>query len=70
MKDLITEETEVSFNSEVELSYMPFIDGYIELYINGFYIGVCQIWYDSEMENREYIILNYSIIYLDILSLE
>lgn len=66
--NLIDEEWEVEYQSETDLSYEPYIDGYVELYVDDFFEGVCQVWYDSEMDNREYIILNYTIIYLDVLT--
>lgn len=67
IKDLINEEWEVEYQTENDLSYEPYTDGYVELYVGDFYEGVCQVWYDSEMDDREYIILNYTIIYLDTL---
>lgn len=68
IKELINEEWEVEYQTQDELSYGPYIDGYVELYVNDFYEGVCQVWYDKEMGGREYIILNYTITYLDTLN--
>ena len=70
--DLITEETEVFYTSDEQLSFEQIIENdecdYVELYIDDFYIGVCEVWLDAEMDSREYIILNYSIVYLDSIS--
>ena len=67
IKDLIDEEWEVEYQTENDLSYEPYVEGYVELYVDDFYEGVCRVWYDNEMDDREYIILNYTIIYLDTL---
>jgi hypothetical protein len=70
MYDLITEEDEVVYNSEQDLSYQLYEEDYIELYVDDFYVGKCEIWYDAEMDYRHYIILNYIIIYLDSINLK
>jgi hypothetical protein len=67
--DLITEETEVEYTNDEQLSYELYKDDYIELYVDDFYIGLCEVWLDAEMDSREYIILNYTIIYLDSIKL-
>jgi len=65
LHDLITEETEVFYTSDEQLSYQLYGDDYVELYIDNFYIGLCEVWLDTEMDYRQYIILNYTIVYLD-----
>ena len=50
--------------------YMNGSTDYIELYVDDFYVGKCEIWYDAEMDYRHYIILNYIIIYLDSINLK
>ena len=74
MYDLITEETEVFYTSDEQLSYEQIIENdecdYVELYIDDFYIGVCEVWLDAEMDYRQYIILNYNIVYLDSIKLQ
>ena len=70
MKDLITEEMEIVYVNDEQLSYEPYVDGYVELYVDDFYLGICEIWYDSEMDKRSYILLNYTIIYLDTIMLK
>ena len=67
--DLITEEDEVVYTNDEQLSYSLFDDDYIELYVDDFYIGKCEIWYDIEMDYRHYIVLNYDIVYLDTIKL-
>lgn len=65
LHDLITEETEVFYTNDEQLSYQLYGDDYVELYIDDFYIGLCEVWLDTEMDYRQYIILNYTIVYLD-----
>jgi hypothetical protein len=54
--------------SESQLSFEYDGSGNAELYVNDEYEGFCEIWYDSEQGDREYIILNNTIIYLDIIT--
>lgn len=65
LHDLITEETEVFYTNDEQLSYQLYGDDYVELYIDDFYIGLCEIWLDAEMDYSQYIVLNYTIVYLD-----
>lgn len=64
----ISEEDEVIYSNLEDLSFFILSDedSYeVELYICGKFVGYCNLWYDSEMNDRPYIILNYEIIYLD-----
>ncbi len=74
MRNLITEEDEVCYTNDNQLSYEQIIENdecdYVELYIDDCYIGDCEVWLDGEMDSREYIILNYSIVYLDTIILK
>ena len=74
MRNLITEEDEVIYTNENQLSYEQIIINdecdFVELYVDDFYIGDCEVWLDAEMDSREYIILNYSIVYLDTINLK
>jgi hypothetical protein len=38
--------------------------------VDDFYIGDCEVWLDAEMDSREYIVLNYTIVYLDTITLK
>lgn len=62
---MITEETEVNFGSYEQLSYLDEGMPEVSLYVDNKLIGEIKVWQDSEMENREYICVNYEIIYLD-----
>lgn len=66
---LINEEDKVNFKSYDQLSYANKGD-LIELYINSNYEGDVKVWKDSQMNDREYITINYEIIYLDTLGLK
>ncbi len=74
MRNLITEEDEVYYTNDNQLSYEQIIENdecdYVELYVDDFYIGDCEVWLDAEMDSREYIILNYIIVYLDTINLK
>ena len=61
----IQEEDEVKYQNPEELSYMDFGDETVALYVKGQYEGDIKVWKDSEMDGREYVCINYEIIYLD-----
>jgi len=61
----IQEEDEVKYQNLEELSYMDFKDETVALYVNRQYEGDIKVWKDSEMDGREYVCINYEIIYLD-----
>jgi hypothetical protein len=63
--NLITEETEVKYNKLQQLTYFDFDEDTISLYIDKIFCGDIKVWQDSEMNKREYICINYEIIYLD-----
>ena len=65
MNKIIEEETEVKYQNLDELSYIDFGDNMIALYVNKQFEGDIKVWKDSEMDGREYICINYEIIYLD-----
>lgn len=63
---LILEEDHVEFDRYDQLSYQD-KNEVIELFVDDLYIGDMEVWGDSEMDGREYICINYEIIYLDTL---
>jgi len=67
MDTLITEDTEVKYQNEAELSYFDFEEETVSLYIKGVFAGDCKVWKDSEEDGREYITINHTIVYLDTL---
>lgn len=66
----ITEETEVTFKDYSELSYIDEDKKDVTLLVNGISIGKIKVWQDMEMERREYIALNYEVVYLDTIKKE
>ena len=62
---LIDEETEVEYTSREQLSYEDFGERTVNLYIDNKFTGEIEVWKDSEMDDREYICLNHTIVYLD-----
>lgn len=65
MNKIIEEETEVKYQNLDDLTYIDFGEDMIALYVNKQFEGNIKVWKDSEMEGREYICINYEIIYLD-----
>jgi hypothetical protein len=64
----IQEETEVSFEKYTDLSYLDDGEPDVTLYVNDMAVGYIKVWKDSEQSGREYICLNYEVIYLDTLN--
>ncbi len=62
---IITEETEVNYKSLEELSYFDDDGDDVSLYVNNDFVGDIKVWKDSEMDGREYVCINYEIIYLE-----
>jgi len=65
MNKIIEEETEVKYQNLDDLSYIDFGEDMIALYVDKQFEGDIKVWKDSEMDGREYICINYEIIYLD-----
>jgi hypothetical protein len=65
MNKIIAEETEVKYQNLDDLSYIDFGEDMIALYVDKQFEGDIKVWKDSEMDGREYICINYEIIYLD-----
>ena len=65
MNKIIEEETEVKYQNLDDLSYIDFGEDMIALYVDKQFEGEIKVWKDSEMDGREYICINYEIIYLD-----
>ncbi len=64
--NLITEEDSVEYTKDSDLSYENKGE-LVELFVEDFYVGDVKVYLDSEMDGREYICLNYTIVYLDTL---
>ena len=62
---ILTEEDNIIYKELKELSYYETGIDNVDLYVKGEFIGEIKVWLDSEMEDREYITINYEIIYLD-----
>lgn len=59
--ELITEDLIDTRN----LSYCDDGSDFVSVFLNGEFIGDLEVWTDVENEKREYIIINYEMIYLD-----
>ena len=64
-RKMITEETEVQFTRYEQLSYYDNDEPEVTLFIDDIPVGQIKVWQDSEMDHREYICLNYEVVYLD-----
>ncbi len=62
---MIEEETEIKYHSRGQLSYKDDNTATVELFIDNKYLGDIKVWEDSLTNNREYICINYTVIYLD-----
>jgi hypothetical protein len=61
----IEEEDVVEFSKYDQLSFEDLGSEDVELFVDDLSVGHIKVWQDSEMDNREYICLNYEIVYLD-----
>ena len=61
----ILEETEVMFIQYEQLSYYDEDEPEVTLYVDDQPVGVIKVWLDSDQHNREYVCINYEIVYLD-----
>jgi hypothetical protein len=62
---LIEEETPVEFSRYEQLSYKDYGDAEVELFVDDKLVGLIYVWKDSLMDMREYVCINYEIVYLD-----
>lgn len=60
-----SEELELKFEQYSQLSYKDTGKAHIELLLDNNAVGRVEVWTDRGNENREYIILNNEMIYLD-----
>jgi len=63
----IQEETHIEFEKYTDLSYFDVGDVDVVLYVNDRAVGKIKVWKDTEQEGREYVCVNYEIVYLDTL---
>jgi hypothetical protein len=61
----MVEELELEYQSDGDLSYIDSGGEYIKLLHKEKYVNDVYVWRDSEMDGREYIIINYTVVYLD-----
>jgi len=66
-EQIIDEDTEIVFEKYEQLSYKDTDGENIVLYIDELEAGEMKVWLDSEMDGREYLTINHTIVYLDTL---
>lgn len=64
MKKYNNEELTLEFKKYSQLSYEDLGEEYIQLFLDNKSVGLVEVSTDVESENREYIIINYEILYL------
>lgn len=68
---LISEEDEVKFQNYDQLSYLNNGDRkedgspVVALYVDNNFIGDIEVWCDGENDERDYVCINYEMVYLD-----
>lgn len=62
---IIQEHDEVKYRNLEDLSCFDAGNDFVALYVNKEYEGDIKVWRDSEMDGREYVCINYEIVYLD-----
>jgi hypothetical protein len=65
----IEEEDFIDFSNYDQLSFRDAGEN-VQLLKDGEPLGTIKVWLDSEMNDREYICINYTIVYLDTLRKE
>jgi hypothetical protein len=61
----IKEETEIKFERYTDLSYLDEGEPEVTLYVKDRPVGYVKVWKDTEQDGREYICINYEVVYLD-----
>lgn len=64
---IIDEDDVVVYGNRYELSYADSDTENVELFIKGDRRGFIKVWKDSDMDDREYLCINHTIVYLDTL---
>lgn len=60
-----TDDFQLSYSNLKDLEYSDNETDYIRLYYFDNFVGDLLVYTDYENQNREYIIINYTVIYLD-----
>jgi len=65
MGKILSEEDNISYKELKDLSYYDSGTDYVDLYVKDEFVGEIGVCSDREENDREYIPINYEIIYLD-----
>ena len=63
--EIHSDEFSLDYTNLEELSYYDSGGDYIDLFKGGDFVGYLYVYRDDENEKREYVCINYEIIYLD-----
>ena len=61
----LTEESQIDYNELSDLSYYETGTENVDVYVEDTYIGEIEVFTDRENDEREYICINYEMVYLD-----
>ena len=59
------DELHLEFSSYSQLSFLDEEYEYVKVFLDGNSVGYAMVYTDMENDNREYIIVNYEMLYLD-----
>ena len=65
----LTEESQIDYKDLSELHYYETGTDYVDLYVKDMYVGEIEVFTDRENEEREYVCINYEMVYLDTIEL-
>ncbi len=60
-----SDDLDLNFKDYSQLSYKELGKRHIEFYLDNKIVGLVEVWTDRENENREYVLVNYEMVYLD-----
>ena len=66
---IYNEDFSLDFNNNSQLSFKDYCTAYVQLYLDDKFVGNLEVWTDRGNDNKEYIIINHEIIYLNDLKL-
>ncbi len=61
------DELHLKFSSYSQLSFLDEKYEYVKVFLDGISVGYAMVYTDMENDNREYIVVNNEILYLDTL---
>lgn len=66
-KKKYSDDFEIDFSDNKQLSYSDNGLSYVDLYLNDNYVGSLKVFTDRGGDNKEYVCINYEIVKLDLI---